>query len=192
MSLLPTISARYASAIEEGRGIFDNIRRFITYIFSSNVPEILPFIVTGSFPTIPLALTVRQILAIDLGTDIFPALALGMEKPEPDVMQHPPRPRHQPLLDRGLLGRAFWLGSIEAALCYAGFFAVYLFSGNAVALQLPLISLWPIADGLKLGIGPGQVYTVAITVFHAGVVMAQVGNAFACRSSKTAAHMWAG
>ncbi len=99
-----------ASAIEEGRGIFDNIRKFITYIFSSNVPEILPFMVTGSFPGIPLALTVRQILAIDLGTDIFPALALGIEKPEPDVMKRPPRPRRQPLLDRGLVIRAFVVG----------------------------------------------------------------------------------
>ena len=127
------------SAIEEGRAVFDNIRKFITYIFSSNVPEVLPFMVAGSFPTIPLALTVRQILAIDLGTDLFPALALGMEKPEPDVMRHPPRPRNQPLLDRGLLGRAFWLGSIEAALCYTGFFAVYLLSGNAAVLQIPFL-----------------------------------------------------
>jgi magnesium-transporting ATPase (P-type) len=67
------------TAIEEGRAVYDNIRKFITYIFSSNVPEILPFIVTGLFHNIPLALSVRQIIAIDLGTDLLPALALGME-----------------------------------------------------------------------------------------------------------------
>jgi magnesium-transporting ATPase (P-type) len=173
------------SAIEEGRAVFDNIRKFITYIFSSNVPEILPFMVAASFPAIPLALTVRQILAIDLGTDLFPALALGMEKPEPDVMRHPPRPRNQPLLDRSLLGRSFWLGSIEAALCYTGFFAVYLLSGNAAILQIPFLNMLPILEGLRLIIAPDAVYKVAITVFHAGVVMSQVGNAFACRSSKT-------
>jgi potassium/sodium efflux P-type ATPase len=173
------------SAIEEGRAVFDNIRKFITYIFSSNVPEILPFMVTASFPAIPLALTVRQILAIDLGTDLFPALALGMEKPEPDVMQRPPRRRNQPLLDRGVVGRALWLGSIEAALCFAGFFAVYLFSGNSSMLQLSFLNSVPIWESLRLVIAPDQVYRVAITVFHAGVVMAQVGNAFACRSSKT-------
>jgi magnesium-transporting ATPase (P-type) len=172
------------SAIEEGRAVFDNIRKFITYIFSSNVPEILPFIVTSMFPTIPLALTVRQILAIDLGTDLFPALALGMEKPEPNVMQGRPRPRSQPLLDRGLLGRALWLGSIEAALCFAGFFAVYGLSGNGAMLQLRVLNLFPAIAGLSLLIAPDQVYRVAVTVFHAGVVMAQVGNAFACRSSK--------
>ena len=172
------------SAIEEGRAVFDNIRKFMTYIFSSNVPEILPFMVTASFPGMPLALTVRQILAIDLGTDLFPALALGMEKPEPDVMQRAPRPRNKPLLDRGLLSRALWLGSIEAALCYAGFFAVYLLSGNAAMLPLSFLNSVPILESLRLAIAPDQVYKVGITVFHAGVVMSQAGNAFACRSSK--------
>ncbi len=172
------------AAIEEGRAVFDNIRKFITYIFSSNIPEILPFLVTASVPTIPPALTVRQILAIDLGTDLFPALALGMERPEPDVMQRKPRPRSKPLLDRGVLGRALWLGSIEAALCYAGFFAVYLFSGNAAVLQMPLLASISVPSALSFILGPDRVYGVAITVFHAGVVMSQVGNAFACRSSK--------
>jgi magnesium-transporting ATPase (P-type) len=173
------------SAIEEGRAVFDNIRKFITYIFSSNVPEVLPFIVAASFPSIPLALNVRQILAIDLGTDLFPALALGTEKPEPDVMNRPPRPRNKPLLDNGLLARALWLGAIEAALCYTGFFAVYILSGNAGLLELPNLTWIPIIDSLRLSIAPGMVYPVAITVFHAGVVMSQVGNAFACRSPRT-------
>jgi len=71
-----------AAAIEEGRAIYDNIRKFITYIFSSNVSEVLPFLLTAALG-IPPALTIRQILAIDMGTDILPALALGSEKPEP-------------------------------------------------------------------------------------------------------------
>jgi P-type Ca2+ transporter type 2C len=173
------------AAIEEGRAVFDNIRKFITYIFSSNLPEILPFLVAASFPTIPPALTVRQILAIDLGTDLFPALALGLERPEPDVMHRKPRPRHQPLVDRSLLGRALWLGSIEAVLCYSGFFAVYLLSGNAAILQLPWLNLILVPEAWKFSLPPGTVYALAITVFHAGVVMSQIGNAFACRSSKT-------
>jgi sodium/potassium-transporting ATPase subunit alpha len=88
-------------------------------------------------------------------------------------------------LDRGLLGRALWLGSIEAALCYTGFFAVYLLSGNAAILQVPFLKMIPILEDLRLKISPDIVHSVAITVFHAGVVMSQVGNAFACRSSKT-------
>ncbi len=112
-----------------------------------------------------------------------------MEKPEPDVMKHPPRPRNQPLLDRGLLGRAFWLGSIEAALCYAGFFAVYLLSGNAAILQLPFLNLIPILEGLRLMIAPDQVYKVAITVFHAGVVMCAGRECFCLSFLQNAQHL---
>jgi Ca2+-transporting ATPase len=171
------------SAIEEGRAIYDNIRKFITYIFSSNVPELLPFLATASFG-LPLALTVRQILAIDMGTDILPALALGMERPEPDVMRQPPRPRFQPLLDRPLLLRAFlWLGMIEAILCFAGFVAVYVLAGHVRRLGLPLLEAIPWPHVLPF-ISAANVERVAQTVFHAGVVSAQIGNAFACRTIK--------
>lgn len=174
-------------AIEEGRAIFDNIRKFITYIFSSNVPEILPFVISASFGHIPLALNVRQILAIDLGTDILPAVALGVEKPEPDVMQHPPRRRNQPLIDNKLLGRALlWLGLIEAIMCYIGFFAVYILTGNGAAVGLPsFLANLQLPESLSFLYLPQPLKMaelMAVTVFHAGVVMAQVGNAFACRS----------
>ncbi len=172
------------SAIEEGRAIYDNIRKFITYIFSSNVPEVMPFIVSASLPGVPLALGVKQILAIDLGTDLFPALALGSEKPEPDVMTHPPRKRDQRLIDNNLLLRAFlWLGMIEAALCFGGFFAVYWFSGNAAAIgALPWLAQLPIPAFFANPLSLADAQVMAVTVFHAGVVMAQIGNAFACRS----------
>lgn len=171
------------AAIEEGRAIYDNIRKFITYIFSSNIPEVLPFLATAAFG-IPAALNVKQILAIDMGTDIFPALALGMEKPEPGVMLQPPRKHHQPLLDARLLRRAFlWLGMIEAGLCYLGFIAVYIFSGNAALLNIPFLAQfdWPL---LLPFVTPYNLILVSQTVFHAGVVTAQVGNAFACRTFK--------
>ena len=170
------------AAIEEGRGVYDNIRKFITYIFASNVPEIMPFIVKANLPLMPLALSVRQILAIDLGTDLFPALALGMEKPEPDVMKRPPRPRSQPLLDRGLLLRAFWLGSIETVLCFIGFLSIFIFSGHADEIGLAFLT--PLAELLDfhLSLSFGQAVVLAATVYHAGVVTAQAGNALACRS----------
>jgi magnesium-transporting ATPase (P-type) len=172
------------AAIEEGRGVFDNIRKFITYIFSSNIPEIMPFIVKANLPLIPLALSVRQILAIDLGTDMFPALALGMEKPEPDVMRRPPRPRNQPLLDRGLLTRAFWLGMIEATLCFAGFLSIFILSGFTHEIGLPFLS--PLAElvDFRLSLSFEQAMILAATVYHAGVVTSQVGNALACRSDR--------
>lgn len=170
------------TAIEEGRGVFDNIRKFITYIFSSNIPELLPFIVTASLPLVPLALTVRQILAIDMGTDLFPALALGIEKPEPDVMTHPPRPRNQPLLDRSVISRAFWLGSIEAILCFTGFLAIFTLAGLNSKIGLSFLPVLNIPDDLRLHLTLAQAILLASTVYHAGVVTAQAGNALACRS----------
>ncbi|MBI3359658.1 MAG: cation-transporting P-type ATPase [Chloroflexi bacterium] len=174
------------SAIEEGRAVYDNLRKFITYIFASNVPEIVPFILTALF-NIPLALNVAQILLIDLGTDLLPALALGAEKPEPNVMRRPPRRRGQPLLDGGLLARAFlWLGVIETALCYAGFFLVYYLSGYGDPANLPRTDWLSFAE--RLARPEGRVYILATTVFYAGVVIAQIGNAFTCRTEKEKVH----
>ena len=169
------------AAVEEGRAIYDNIRKFITYIFSSNVSELLPALLTAAIG-IPPALTIRQILAIDMGTDILPALALGSEKPEPDIMDQPPRGQSRPLLDNRLLRRAFlWLGLLEAGLCYLGFLSVYLLSGNAGLLNQSLLNAihWP-----KLFSFSGNVDVLARTVFLAGVVIVQIGNAFACRTFK--------
>jgi len=166
--------ASVVHAIEEGRAVYDNLRKFITYIFASNIPEILPFIITALF-RLPLALTVPQILAIDLGTDLLPALALGVEKPEPGVMQRPPRRRTQSLVDDKLMLRAFiWLGGIEAVLCYLGFFLVYYLAGYSIIINGSSI--------MFTGLPSGYVYILATTVFHAGVVIAQIGNAFACRT----------
>jgi len=173
------------AAIEEGRGVFDNIRKFITYIFSSNIPELMPFIVTASLPLMPLALTVKQILAIDLGTDMFPALALGMEKPEPDVMKKPPRPRNQPLLDRDVLSRALWLGMIEAVLCFAGFILIFMLSGYTDEIGLSILANITIPENWKLSMPFGGAILLASTIYHAGVIMAQIGNAFACRSDRS-------
>ncbi|HMB23756.1 MAG: cation-translocating P-type ATPase [Chloroflexota bacterium] len=172
------------AAIEEGRAVYDNIRKFITYIFSSNIPEIMPFIAKANFPLLPLALNVRQILAIDLGTDMFPALALGMEKPEPDVMKRPPRPRRQPLLDRDLLWRAFWLGMLEAILCFAGFLLVFIFSGHAHRIGLAVLAPLASLVDFRLNIPFEQAMLLATTVYHAGVVTCQVGNVLACRSDR--------
>ncbi len=175
--------ALITTAIAEGRAVIDNLRKFATYIFASNVPEIVPFLLTALFH-IPLALTPIQILAIDLGTDLLPALALGLERPEPDVMRRPPRQRGAPIIDRGLLLRAFlWLGLIETALCYLGFYAVYLRAGLS---ELPQMDWASFAERASTPVG--RLYLVATTTFHVGVVLAQVGNAFACRTETDPVH----
>jgi magnesium-transporting ATPase (P-type) len=168
-----------ALAIEEGRSVYDNLRKFTTYIFSSNVPEILPFILTALLTpqVMPLALGVKQILAIDLGTDLFPALALGSENPERDVMQRPPRPKSQPLVDGRLLRRAFlWLGMIEAVLCFSAFY----FINNGVDIAF----FQPLHARIFSSISHADQHNLAITVYYAGVVMAQIGNAFASRTER--------
>ncbi|OGO45888.1 MAG: ATPase [Chloroflexi bacterium RBG_16_63_12] len=177
--------AAIVSAVEEGRAVYDNLRKFVTYIFASNVPEIVPFILTALL-NIPLALTVAQVLMIDLGTDLLPALALGTERPEPNVMRRPPRRRDQPVLDTGLFTRALWLGLIETALCYAGFFFVYTSQGYTDWLNLPRIDLLSVAE--RLATPAGQTYILATTVFLAGVITAQMGNAFNCRTEKEKVH----
>lgn len=176
--------AHLADAIAEGRSVYENLRKFIVYIFSSNVPEIFPFILTA-LTNLPLALTVRQILAIDLGTDLLPGLALGAEKPEPDIMQRPPRSKAQRLIDGQVLRRAFlWLGLIETLLAYSGFLLVYiLFQPDRfpalAALTERIQALLPVAESLA----PDAARLLAVSVFHTGVVMAQAGNAFACRTA---------
>ncbi|MEI7988229.1 MAG: cation-transporting P-type ATPase [Chloroflexota bacterium] len=168
-------------AIEEGRAIYDNLRKFISYIFASNIPEILPFLLTALFK-IPLALTVIQILAIDLGTDLLPALALGMEKPEPGIMKHPPRKRAQPIVDVKLILRSvLWLGAIEAILCYVGFFLVF---DRNILITLNIPSLYIFFPQDVYFHSSKYLYLLATTVFHAGVVTSQIGNVFACRSER--------
>ncbi len=108
----------FASIVERRRGGargVQNIRKFLTYILAHNVPELIPYLAFSLF-TIPLALTPIQILSIDMGTDSLTALGLGVEKPDPRVMQRPPRSQHERLLDWPLALRAYlFLGLIEAA-----------------------------------------------------------------------------
>ncbi|MGH8948444.1 MAG: cation-translocating P-type ATPase, partial [Acidimicrobiia bacterium] len=108
-------------AVEEGRAAFDNIKRFLTYHLTDNVAELAPFAVWAlSAGRIPLMISVLQVLALDIGTDLLPALALGAERAEPGVMERPPRARKGRLLDRGVLGRAFgFLGPVEAVASMA-------------------------------------------------------------------------
>lgn len=95
--LLDDNFASIVAASEEGRALCDNRRKFLTYILSSNVPQIVPYLAFVLF-RIPLPLTILQILAVDLGTDMLPALALGTEKPGAAVMQRPPRARDDRVL----------------------------------------------------------------------------------------------
>jgi magnesium-transporting ATPase (P-type) len=169
--LLDDNFAHIVEAVEEGRAAFDNIRRFLTYHLTDNVAELTPFIVWAlSRGRFPLVIGVLQILALDIGTDLLPALALGAERPEPETLSRPPRPRSARLLDRRVLGRAFaFLGPIEAAGSMA-----------MVPIGATILSGW--RPGSPLPSAPGTLALISTMVFAAIVVM-QMANAFACRST---------
>jgi len=164
--LLDDNFASIVSAIEEGRAVFDNLRKFLTYILSSNIPELVPYLAFVLL-RIPLPLTIIQILAVDLGTDMLPALALGAEKPDPDVMRRPPRARGERLLSWGLIARAYlFLGVLEAAAAMTVFFFVLDAAG------------WHYGEPLAR---TAPLYLEATTACLATIVMMQVINVFLCR-----------
>ena len=115
--------ASIVAAVEEGRVVYDNIRKFITYIFVHAIPEMVPFVLFAlSGGAIPLPLTAILVLAIDLGTDTVPALALGREPAEPGTMDRAPRPREAGIISRAMLSRAWLrLGVLEALLVMGGY-----------------------------------------------------------------------
>jgi len=168
MILLDDNFATIVNAIEEGRTVYENIKKFVTYIFASNIPEAVPYL-AYILLRIPLPLTIIQILAVDLGTDILPALALGAEKPTPEVMKQPPRKLQERLLDFPLIARAYlFLGPIEALACMFGFFFVLYHGG------------WTWGEML---LPTNRLYLQATTACLTGIIITQIGNVFACRSS---------
>lgn len=166
--------ATIVAAVAAGRRIYDNIRKFILYIFAHTTPEVTPFIVFAlGGGAIPLPLTVMQLLAFDVGTETLPALALGREKAEPGIMRRPPRPRSQSIITRPMLVRAWlFLGLISAALGMAAFFYVLLRSG------------WHMGDPTGAGTPLHHAYQQATTMTFLSMVACQVGTAFAARTER--------
>jgi calcium-translocating P-type ATPase len=166
--LLDDDFATVVAAIAQGRSTFANIHRFLTYHLTDNVAELTPFVVWAlSGGRFPLALGVLQILCLDIGTDLLPALALGDEPPNTDVLRRPPERRH--LLDRALLGRVFGvLGPTEATVGMLAFVAGLAAAGWHPGDSFP--------EGAALRAASGGAF--------AAVVIGQMANAFACRSAR--------
>ena len=126
MVLLDDSFASIVASVELGRSVYANIRKFIIYIFSHNISEIAPILLAAAiaFPLVPLS--ALQVLSIDLGSDILPALALGAEPPDAGVMTRPPRPVTERLLSGAVVGRFLFLGAIQAAgVCFAFFWRIH-------------------------------------------------------------------
>ena len=161
--------ASIVAAIEEGRTVYANLQKFLTYILTSNVPEAIPsalFLFSGGL--IPLPMTVMQILTVDLGTDMLPALGLGSEKAEPGIMHQPPRAKNAHLLSKRVIWKAFaWYGLISSVISTAAYFFVNYQNG------------WP---NVALA-ASGNVYARATTMVLGAIVFSQIANALNCRTN---------
>jgi P-type Ca2+ transporter type 2C len=166
--LLNDSFASIVKAVESGRAIYENIRKFIVYVFSHNWAELIPYVLYAVL-AIPLPLLVVQVLAIDLAIDVIPSLALSREPPEAGIMQEPPRSIKERLFTRRVFGRSLFIGIIIA-----------------VGAMIGCISAWT-AGGWQFGqslAADSQVYIKGVTMTFAGIVVAQAGNVLACRTSK--------
>jgi P-type Ca2+ transporter type 2C len=112
--------ATIVAAVEEGRGIYDNIRKSLVYLLAGNVGE-LGVMLAASLLGLPLPLLPLHLLWINLVTDGLPALALVMDPPVPGVLDRPPRPPAEPMLGRAEWTRILWVGALEASLVLAVF-----------------------------------------------------------------------
>jgi magnesium-transporting ATPase (P-type) len=165
--LLDDHFASIVAGVEQGRAAFLNVRRFLTYHLTDNVAELTPFVVWAlSGGKVPLALGVMQVLALDIGTDTLTAVALGAEPPSADVLTRPPVGGR--LLNHSVARRAFGvLGPTEALMAMAAFLASYLAAGWRPGS--------PFAGGHTLETASGAAFLA--------VVLAQLANAYACRSA---------
>ncbi len=167
MILLDDNFASIIAAIEEGRAVYENIRKFLAYILTSNIPEVVPYLAFALLK-IPLPLTIIQILSIDLGTNMLPALGLGSAKPEPGIMSRPPRSRKERLIDWRLLVRAYlFLGMLEAIVSMAAYFFV-LHTGG-----------WHWGQDLN---ARDPLYLQATTACLSAIIVMQIVNVFLCKT----------
>ncbi len=171
--------ASIVKAIREGRAVFANIRRFITYIFNSNVPEAIPFLLPlVTFNAVPQMITIMEVLLVDIGTDLTPALGLGVEPPDDGVMSQPPRPKDAHLIDRKLLGRAGYYGLQTSILSLGAYFLYNLFQSQTLGMPFTIFSAQTVVNG---AVDPTY-WMMSTAVVLASIVFCQIGMGFNCRS----------
>ena len=171
--LLNDSFASIVKAVESGRAIYENIRKFIVYVFSHNWAELIPFVLYAALG-IPLPLLVVQVLAIDLVIDVIPSLSLSREPPEAGIMLEPPRSITERLFTRKVLLRSVFIGVIIAVGAMIGCLHTWVDGGWTFGMPLTSTSSFYTSG----------VYAKGVTMMFAGIVVAQAGNVLACRTSK--------
>ena len=167
--------ASIVEAVHAGRRIYDNVRKFIVYIFTHATPEVTPYLVfalTGG--AVPVPLTILQLLAFDIGSETLPALALSREGAEPGLMRRPPRPQTENVIRVPMLLRSWiFLGVLVTALQMAGFFFVLTRAG------------WHPGAPTGPGTPLHHAYRQATTMTLLGMIAGQIGTAFAVRTERS-------
>lgn len=172
------------AAIEEGRAIFANIRKFAAYIFNSNPQELYPFILWMLIPGYPLVMTVMGVLAVDVGTDLVPAMGLGIEPPEKGIMEKPPRRKRDKLLSIGFILKSYLVqGSILAFSCFATYY-YFAWTMGFVRDGNPLMHLPLSPEKLDMS-QASHVYLQSLAAFFIPTIAVQIGNIL-CKRSSTA------
>jgi calcium-translocating P-type ATPase len=167
--------ATIVTAIEAGRQVYDNVRKFIVYIFAHATPEVMPFLVFAlAGGAIPIPLPVLLLLTFDVGTETLPSLALGRDPAEPGIMNRPPRPSSEGVIRGPMLVRAWlFLGLLIALLSLGGFFLVLAQAG------------WHPGDATGAGTPLHHAYLQATTMTFLGMIAGQIGTAFAVRTQRS-------
>ncbi|XP_042298287.1 sodium/potassium-transporting ATPase subunit alpha-2-like [Sceloporus undulatus] len=194
MILLDDNFASIVTGVEEGRLIFDNLKKSIAYTLTSNIPEISPFLLFIIF-SIPLPLGTITILCIDLGTDMVPAISLAYEKAESDIMKRKPRnPRTDKLVNERLIGMAY--GQIGMMQALAGFFTYFVIMAENGFLPLFLLGIrldWDNRSKNDLEDSYGQQWTyeqrkviefTCHTAFFISIVVVQWADLIICKTRK--------
>ena len=176
--------ASIVSAIEEGRAIFENIKKFSAYIFNSNPQELIPFILWMLIPGFPLVMTVMGVLAVDVGTDLIPAMGLGIEPPERGIMEKPPRKKTDKLLSIGFVMRSYFVqGSILAFSCFATYY-YFVYTSGFMKDGFSFLHLPQSPAKLNMDIST-DFYLQSLTAFFFPTIATQIANVMCKRSWKT-------
>ncbi|XP_054760297.2 sodium/potassium-transporting ATPase subunit alpha-3-like isoform X1 [Lytechinus pictus] len=194
MILLDDNFASIVTGVEEGRLIFDNLKKSIAYTLTSNIPEISPFLIF-ILASIPLPLGVVTILCIDLGTDLVPAISLAYEEAESDIMKRRPRdPQNDKLVNERLISVSYGqIGMIQAS---AGFFAYFVIMGENGFLPNDLVMLrskWDDKAVLNVEDSYGQQWGfnqrkqleyTCHTAFFVSIVVVQWADVIICKTRR--------
>uniref|UniRef100_A0A7N6A8F6 Sodium/potassium-transporting ATPase subunit alpha n=1 Tax=Anabas testudineus TaxID=64144 RepID=A0A7N6A8F6_ANATE len=194
MILLDDNFASIVTGVEEGRLIFDNLKKSIAYTLTSNIPEISPFLLF-IIASVPLPLGTVTILCIDLGTDMVPAISLAYETAESDIMKRQPRnPKSDKLVNERLISMAY--GQIGMIQALGGFFTYFVILAENGFLPRTLVGIrinWDDRETNDLEDSYGQQWTyeqrkiiefTCHTAFFASIVVVQWADLIICKTRR--------